>query len=155
MNVTPQVIKQVQAYVNSVGGTPPLNTQASAAIAAALNAANIPNPVTVAPQVPYPWNFLALMSQVSAASLGKLANYQYLVELTADLRNRDTVAAQTWAALLAAAGILSPAENAAIQTMLARTIPDPAWTAMTSWAQLNLGGPILANDVAQCYPNNG
>lgn len=155
MNMNPPNIKIVQDYVNSVGGTPPLNTQTSAQIAAALNTANIPNPVQTAPQVPYPWNFPTLMSKVSAASLGKLATYIYLVEVTADLRNRDTVAAQTWSALLASAGILTPDENIAIQTILASTIADPTWTAMVSWSQLTFGESLSAGDVSQAYPNNG
>ena len=155
MNMTPQVIKQVKTYVDSVGGVPPLNTQTSAVIAATLNIQNLPNPVTTAPLVPYPWDFPILMSQVSTASLGKLATYPFLVQLTADLRNRDTVAALTWGALLAAAGILLPAEAAAIQSSLTSTVPDPTWTAQVSWAQLNLGGSVSANDMSQCYPNNG
>ena len=132
MNMTPDVIKQVQKYVDSVPG---LNTKTSVQIAAALNVQNIPNPITAAPQVPYPWDFPTLMGQVSAVSLGKLATYIFLPQLTADLRNRDTVAAYTWSALLAAAGILLPAENTAIQNILANTIPDPTWTAQISWAQ--------------------
>ena len=72
-----------------------------------------------------------------------------------DLRSRDTVAAQTWSALLAAAGILTSAENTAIQTILASTIPDPTWTAQISWAQNNLGGLVSAWDIEQVYPNNG
>ena len=30
----------------------------------------------------------------------------------------------------------------------------PTWTAQISWAQSNLGGPVSANDILQCYPTN-
>ena len=155
MNMIPQVIKLVKTYVDSVGGTPPLSTQASAQIAAALNQQNIPNPVTQAPQVPKPWDFPTLMSLVSPASQAKLGTYQYLIELVSDLRNRDTVAALTWSSLLGSMGLLQVSEAQAIQALLTSTISDPAWTAQISWAQANLGGPVSVNDISQCYPNNG
>ena len=151
MNMTPEVIRQISLYVNSQGT---LNTMTCTQIAAVLNTANIANPVNPAPQIPAPVNFKLLAGALSSASLSKLATYACFQSFLNDLIASNRPNLQAWCTMLTAAGIFTAGDNTTFQAYLISTIADPTWTAQVSWAQLNLGGPVSANDIQQCYPTN-
>lgn len=142
MNVTPEVVDKVTAYVKD-------KTSPLAQILADLNTPAISNP---SPQgvVKQPVTFAALTSVLEPASLGKLMTYVHLNEVIADLRRNDLDAAALWVEGLTAAGILTPADATAIGGVLSGTVLDPAWKPQLSWAEANLGGPLTAIDIQDC-----
>lgn len=139
MNITPDVVAQVSAYVTDK--TPSL-TQ----VLANLNAQTIPNPQPQASIKP-PMTFTAFASGIDPASLGKVMTYAHLPDIIADIKDQNYDAASLWVSGLTAAGILSTADSASLSKLMSATIPDPSWTPMMSWAQVNLGGILTNQDI--------
>lgn len=109
------------------------------AIAAALNApTSIDNPVTEAPTVPHPPTLKEIYAVIPVAEAAAIYNK---AGLSADIRNAidggDPEYLQMMLALVLEMQIISPQTATALALLLARTQPDPAWTA-------TIAGPSLA-----------
>lgn len=109
------------------------------AIAAILNApTEIDNPVTEAPQVPHPPTLKEIYAIIPVAEAAEIYNKP---GLSADIRNAidsgDGEYLQMMLAIVLELGIISQQTATALALLLARTQPDPAWTA-------TIAGPSLA-----------
>lgn len=109
------------------------------AIAARLNApTSIPNPVTEAAQVPHPPTLKEIYAVIPVAEAAAIYNKP---GLSADIRNAidsgDADYLQMMLAIVLELGIISQQTATALALLLARTQPDPAWTAQ-------IAGPSLA-----------
>ena len=128
-----------RATVNS-GFAVLVKAQDYPAIADVLNApTTIANPVAVAPQVPTQATLKQIMALVPAAEM--VAVYKTMPQLIPDLRNAIDTGDRDYQAMLltiaATATVISEATITKLQTLLATTQPDPAWSA-------TVAGPSLA-----------
>lgn len=109
------------------------------AIAALLNAQpQIANPVTEAPTIAYPPSLKEIYAVIPLAEAAAIYNKP---GLSADIRNAidsgDLEYMAMMMAIVAQLGIISAPTIAALSSLMARTQPDPAWTA-------TIAGPSIA-----------
>jgi hypothetical protein len=109
------------------------------AIAARLNApTTIDNPVTEPPQVPHPPTLKEIYAVIPVAEAAAIYNK---AGLSADIRNAidsgDGEYLQMMLAIVLELGIISQQTATALALLLARTQPDPTWSA-------TIAGPSLA-----------
>jgi hypothetical protein len=110
-----------------------------AAIAALLNApTSVANPVTAAPTVPYPPTLKEIYSQLPVSEAAAIYNKP---GLAGDIRNAidsgDVAYLGMMLAIVSELDLISDATVGKLAALLARTQPDPAWTAQ-------IAGPSLA-----------
>lgn len=140
MNPTPQAIAAIRARVADWA-------QSDAAIVAALNAPDHPNPIPQ-PQVPKPMTTTGLLGKVSGPGKGKIYTRPAIVGIQDDVRRGDRMAVRNWFGLALAGGDIDQAEYAALTAEIDATVPDPNWPPQVSWAQATLGRPADTDDVA-------
>ena len=142
MNCTLDVIKKVTDHVAD-------KTRSLEDILAELNAPIAPNPERQANVKP-PLTFSALVASISSASLGKVILYDHLDVVIKDLRSGDYDAANIWVQGFVAAGILTADDAIAIAGVLTAAVPDPTYKPQLSWAEINLGDVLTAQDIKDC-----
>lgn len=127
-------------------------TPTDADIAAALNAPAIDNDPGTRPTVAKPISVSSLMGMVSSASRARIYDRPGVVAFRDDMTRGDRAAVANWFVMAHDAGDLSDAEYAALMAELQATQPDPAWPAKVSWAQVHIGRPVDAQDIAASRP---
>jgi hypothetical protein len=125
-----------------------------AEITAALNAATEPNP---APQgtVPRTMRMAELMGLAGVGTRAALLNNPNLSAARADVIAQDHHGVGTWLMGYASAGIIPQDEAAAMLAYVQTPVPDPSWQAQVSWATLNLGRAVDAQDIAAARAAGG
>lgn len=104
----------------------------------------IPNPLP-APQIPKPLTLVAVMGCVGTDSMAKVVANPNLVDVRDKITANDHQAVGLWAQLFAMGGVITSAELAAINAVLAQTIPDPNWPTTVSAPPLATG--ITLDDI--------
>lgn len=140
MNPTPGQIQTIKSFVAALPG---VWSNSDAQIRAAMAATKVANPLPQA-TVPKPYTANQLLGALSATSIANLAAFPAIHDLFSDIvaqRGANVLAA---AALLAAAGKITSAEESAIAAAVTATEPDPSWTSTVPWDAANLGR--LADD---------
>lgn len=88
-------------------------------------------------------NILGLLS----TSLAKLASVPTIVAVRDDIRAQDREGVLNWAALYLAAGLITSAEYEAVLAFVNTPVADPNYSAVVSWAKVNLGREIQLEDI--------
>lgn len=138
MNPTPGQVANIKNYVAGLAGGW-ANTDAQ--IRSAIAASSVANPKPQA-TVPKPYTADQLLGLLSAASVANLEAFPAIHDLFADIESQDSAAVGKAVSLLSAAGKITSAEASAINSAIAATEPDPAWTATVTWDVATLGRPI-------------
>lgn len=102
----------------------------------------IPNPVTVAPQVPMPISMLHVFEAIKAAKPTDLAKAMAIPDWIAQdakaaMAANDRLGMANYLETIGYGAGLAPESIAALTALLGRTIPDPTWTA-------TVAGPSIA-----------
>jgi len=126
-------------------------TPTNAQIAATLNTANIANP-TARLNVPKPMTTAALLGLIVNANKAKVYGRAVLSDLRGDIRAGDRTGVKSWFGLALVAADITSAEYTALVAEVDAVVPDPSWPAQVSWAQLNIGRPLDASDIAASRP---
>jgi hypothetical protein len=143
MNPSPQAIALINTYVVSLSGAWAGNTDA--AIVAAANLANVTNPVAQT-TIPTPFTAVGLFSQISVASRTNLKTFTALDALLEDVFNQNIPHCLQWWGILSGVAVITAAEATTLTTAVNATELNPAYQALVSWAEINLGRPLDLND---------
>ena len=84
------------------------------------------NPVA-APQIPAPFTAQQILGSVSSANRAKAMSSAAIVGIQNSITAGDRVAIANWAQLCVDASVITTQEQAAINTLLPATVPDPNW----------------------------
>lgn len=144
MNPTPQAIAALRAaFAPTLSGA-----GTDGAVAAAINATTVANPVPVAPTVPKPFVTADLMGTLDAAALTNIRNLPSLARLLDDIAAQLPGPLDNWINLMGATGTVTPAQAAALSGIVHATEPDPSWAAQVPWPLPNLGRLVDAADIS-------
>lgn len=143
-NPTPAAIAAIRARVSDW-------TPGDQQIADALNVADQANPIP-APPIPKPMDSETLLGKISNVAKGKVYRQPAIVGLQNSIHSGDRKAVKSWFALALVGGDIGQAEYNDLVTEIDATIPDPRWPDKVSWAQINLGRPADAADIAAARP---
>jgi hypothetical protein len=151
MNPSPTAITAIQTFVASSisGGW----SNGDAEILAALNAPSIANAAAAA-QVPVPYGWATLQSNLSAASKGNLlANPNFDTMLT-DVNANNTANVVGWIDVISTAtpALVTSAEATSMLAVVNATQPDPNFQPLLPWAIVNLFRLADAGDVSSARP---
>lgn len=146
MNPSPQAVDLIRSRVTDW-------TQTDQAVADALNAPAVANPVTQAPAVPKPFDFADVMGLLSDASVAAIRDTPNTTDLISKINAGDRAGVLHWvAALLKAPAKITADEAAAVNALMTATVPDPSWSAQIGWALATIGRPADPSDVAAARP---
>jgi hypothetical protein len=129
-------------------------TPSDATIAASLNTPSIANPTPqgqIAAPV-YESELLGTLTDQGNGSLVKLINWPNFGLLKADIEIQNRAGIGLWCQALTLAGYITQGEASAIVTYLGSAVADPSYQTLLSWAQVNLGRPVDADDITASRP---
>lgn len=150
MNPNPNQVAAIRQFVASLpGGWANPDAQIRAAMASTL----VANPVTVAPQVPKPFDVDDLMAVVVAANQASLATLATTMpNFLQDIDARNLPNLRRWARLLLKLAKITAADATAMQAVVNATQADPSWSAQVPWDVANLGRPADESDIEVSRP---
>jgi hypothetical protein len=151
MNPSPTAITEIQTFVASSisGGW----SNSDAEILAALNAPSIANTATAA-QVPAPYGWASLQSNLSAASKGALLANPNFAAMLSDVNANNTANVIGWIDAISTAtpALVTSAEATSMLAVVNATQPDPNFQPLLPWSIVNLFRLADAGDVAVSRP---
>lgn len=116
-----------------------------------LNAATERNPAALL-EMPKPMTVSNLLPLLTKEELTAVRQEPWLVSFIGDVKAQDREAVLQWAAVAEMTGLVSAATRDAVLNEVLATIPDPAYRANLSWAELALGRPVDADDLRAARP---